>query len=82
MGHDMVTLTKNMSLYEVSHMMDVMPYVDDFQLIIYGDTWASMICSIGGEILRALVFILPLEGKSFVAQDHKFLYTYHKWRDG
>ena len=61
----MVTLTTHLFPYEVSHMIDDMPYDDDFQLIIYGDIWASMICSVGGEILGDLVFILPLEGKYF-----------------
>ena len=63
MRYDMVTLTTQLSFYEVSHMMDEMPYVDDFQLIIYGDMWANMICSVGGEIFGGLVLILPLEGK-------------------
>ena len=82
MGHGMVTLTTHFSLYEVSHMIDDMPYVDHFQLIIYGDTWANMICIVGGQILGGLVFIFPHEGKYFAAQDQHFLYTYHKWRDG
>ena len=62
MGHDMVTLKTHLSLYEVSHMMEMMPYDDDFQLIIYGDIWASMICSVGKEIFGDLVLIFPPEG--------------------
>ena len=59
-----------------------MPYDDDFQLITYEENWASLICSIGGEIFGDLDFILPLEGKIIAAQDQKTLYTYPKWRDG
>ena len=78
----MATRETHLFPYEVSHMIDDMPYVDDFQLIIFGDTWASMICSVGGEILGDLVFILRLEGKCFAAQEQQFLYTYHEWREG
>ena len=67
MGYGMVTLTTQLLLYEVNHTMDVMPYDDDFQLIIYGDMWANMICSVGGEIFGYLVLILPLEGKLIAA---------------
>ena len=63
----MATLITHMSLYEMSHMMEESPYVDEFLLIIYGDTWANMICSVGGEILGDIVFILPHEGKYFAA---------------
>jgi len=60
----------------------MIPYHDDFQLIIYGDVWASMICSIGGEIFGDLVLIFPLEGKLIEAHGQPELYTYHMWRDG
>ena len=74
----MVTLTTNLSLYEVSHIMNVMPYDDDFQLIIYGETWASLIYSVGEEIFGGLVLILPLEGKLIAAHYQLTIYTYHK----
>ena len=82
MGYDMVTLIAHLSLYEVNHMMEEMPYNDDFQLIIYGETWASLICSVGGEIFGGIVLILPLEGKIISAHGQPTLYTYHEWRDG
>ena len=44
--------------------------------------WASLICSIGGEIFGDLVPILPLEGNLIATQDQPTLYTYHKWRGG
>ena len=82
MGYDMVTLIAHFSLYEVSHMMEEMPYDDDFQLIIYGDTWANLICSVGGEIFGGLVLIFPLKGKLIAAHGQPTLYTYHRWRYG
>ena len=63
-------------------MIEEMPYDDDFQLIIYGDTWASLIYNVGGEIFGGLVLILPLEGKIIAAHGQTTLYTYHKGRDG
>ena len=82
MGDGMVTRASHLFLYEVSHIMDAMPYDDGFQLIIYGDIWANMICSVGGEIFGDLALILPLEGEIIAAQDQPTLYTYHKWGDG
>ena len=67
MRYDMVTLTTQLSLYEVNHMMEMIPYDDDFQLIIYGDTGAILICSVGGEIFGGLVLIFPLEGNIIAA---------------
>ena len=67
MGNYMVTLTTHLSPYEVSHMMEEMPYDDEFQLIIYGNTWASLICGVGGEIFGCLFLVLPLEGKLITA---------------
>ena len=58
------------------------PYDDEFQLITYEMIWASLICSVGGEILGDLDFILPLEGNTIVAQVQLSLHTYHKWRRG
>ena len=49
--------------------MEDIPYHDDFQLIIYEDIWASMICNIGGEIFGDLVLILPIEDNLIAAQD-------------
>ena len=63
-------------------MMDEMPYDDDFQLNIYGDIWASMICSIEGEILGDIVLILSLEGNLIAAQNQQTLNTYLKSRYG
>ena len=53
--------------YEVSHMMDMMPYEDDSQLITCGDVWADMICSTGGEAFGGPTFILPLDGNLIAA---------------
>ena len=82
MGNGMATTTAHLFHYEVSHMRNEIPYDDDFQIIIYGETWAIMIYSARGDIFRYLVFILSLEGNYFAAQDQPTLYTYHKWRDG
>ena len=61
-------------------MIGWMPYYDEFQFITYELIWASMIYSVGGEILGDLVFILPLEGKYFPAQDQHTLFIHHKLR--
>ena len=80
MRGDMATTAKHLFLYEVGHEFDGMPYGDDFLSITYGMVWASLIHNVGEDISRDLVFILPLEGNINVAQDHKTLHTYHKWR--
>ena len=69
MGYGMATRATHFFPYEVSHMMDMMPHDDEFQLIIYGDVWASMICRFGGEVFGDLVLTLPLEGKLIVAHE-------------
>ena len=63
-------------------MIDIMPYDDDFQLIIYGDIWANMIHNVGEDIFEDPIFFLPLEGNIIAAQDQQKIYTYHKWRGG
>ena len=82
MEGDMVLPAKQLHMYEVNHMTDWMPYDDDFQLITYEMIWASLICSVGGEILGDLDFILPLEGNLIAAQVKVSLHTYHEWRRG
>ena len=82
MGDDMVTMFRHLSLFEVSHMIFWMPYDDEFQLLTYELIWASMFHSIGGEILRDLDFILPMEGKMIIAQVHLSLHSYHVWIRG
>ena len=82
MGDGMATTTAPLFPYEVSHMMDVMPYDDDFQLIIYEMIWANMFHNVGGEILIGLISILSFEGNVIAAQDQCTLYTYPKWRGG
>ena len=59
-----------------------MPYDDEIQLITYEMIWASLFCSVGGEVLGDLDFIMPLEGNTIVAQVQLSLHTYHKWRRG
>ena len=61
--------------FEVIHMIDWMPYDGDFQLITYEMIWDSMFHNVGEEILGGLVFILPLEGNSIVAQDQNIICT-------
>ena len=78
----MATTVKHLLLYEVGHGIDRMPYDGDFQLIIYGIVWASMVHNVGEEILGDPVFILPLEGNLIATQDQQTIYTYHKWRGG
>ena len=68
MEDDMVTMCSHVSFHEVNHMIVWMPYVDEFQLFTYQMIWASLICSIGGEVLGDLDFILPLEGNTIAAQ--------------
>ena len=63
-------------------MIGWIPYDDEFQLITYEMIWTSMIHSVGGEIFGGLIFILPLEGNYFAAQDQHTLFTYPKWRRG
>ena len=78
----MATVAAHFSLYEEGHRIGWTSYDGDFQLIIYGMVWATLICSIGGEIFGDLILILPFEGKLIAAQDQPTLYTCHKWRDG
>ena len=73
---------KNLLPFELSHMIDWMPYDGDFQLITYEIIWANMFHNVGGEILGGLNFILPLEGNIIAAQVHISLHTYCKWRRG
>ena len=74
MRGDMATTAKHLFPFvEVGHVIDGMPYGDDFLSITYGMIWASLIHSVGEEIFGDLVFILPLEGNYFVAQDHHLL---------
>ena len=80
MGGDMATTVKHVFPFEVGHVIDGMPYGDDFLSITYGMIWASLIHSVGQEIFGDLVFIFPLEGKIIATQDQHILYTYHKWR--
>lgn len=82
MEEDMVTMTSYLFLHEVNHMIDWIPYDDDFQLITYEMIWASLIYSVGGKILGDPDFILPLEGNTIAAQVQRSLHTYHKWRRG
>ena len=82
MRGNVATTTKHLFPFEVSHMIDWMPYDGDFQLITYEVIWASMLHNVGGEILGGLVSIFPLEGNIIAAQDHHILYTYPKWRGG
>ena len=58
------------------------PYDDEFQLITYEMIWANLICSIGGEVLGDLDFILPLEGNIIAARVQLALRIYHEWRRG
>ena len=67
MGDDMVTKFSHLFFHEVNHMTIWIPYDDEFQLITYEMIWASLICSVGGEVLGDLDFILPLEGNIIVA---------------
>ena len=76
------TTTKKLFPFEVSHMIDWIPYDGDFQLITYEVIWDNMFHNAGDEILGGLVFILPLEGEFIAAQDQHILYTYPKWRGG
>ena len=76
----MATTAKHLLPFEVGHVIDGMPYSDDFLSITYGMIWASLIHSVGEEIFGDLVFISPLEGNIIPAQDQHILYTYHKWR--
>ena len=81
MGDSMVTIAKHLVHYEVSHMIDWMPYDDDFQLITYEMVWASLFHNIG-EIHGGLIFILPPEGNIVAARDQYMLCTYYEWREG
>ena len=67
MEDDMVTMMRKLFFHEVNHMIDGMPYDDDFQLITYEMIWASLSYSVGGDILRDIDFILPLEGNTISA---------------
>ena len=67
------TTENNLFPFEVSHMIQGMPYDGDFQLITYEMIWDSMFHNVGGEILRVLIFILPLEGNIITAQDQHTL---------
>ena len=67
MGDGMATKIAHFFPYEVSHMRNVMPYDDDFQLITCEMIWANMFHNVGGEILRDLISILPFEGNVIVA---------------
>ena len=58
--------------------MDMMPYEDDYQLISYGDIWARMICSIGGEAFGGPAFIFPLDGNHIATEVQQTPYTYLK----
>ena len=82
MGDGMATIAAHLFPYEVIHMMNMMPYDDDFQLITYEMIWASLIHNVGGEAFGGLVFILPLEGNFIAAQVKISLHTYHEWRRG
>ena len=69
MGGDMATTTKHLFLFEVGHVIDGMPYGDDFLSITYGMIWASLIHNVGEEIFGGLVTLLPLEGNFIASQD-------------
>ena len=76
------TTAKYLFPFEVSHMIDWMPYDGDLQLITYEMIWASTFHNVGGEILGGQIFIFPLEGNIITAQDQHTLYTYPEWRGG
>ena len=81
MRGDMAIIAKHLFPFvEMDHIIVGMPYGDVFLFITYGLIWASLISSVGGENFEDLVFILPLEGNYFAAQDQHLLYTYHNWR--
>ena len=67
MGDNMATTATNVSIYEGGHRIEWTPYDGDFQLIIYGMVWASLICSVGGGIFGDLALILPGEGNIIAA---------------
>ena len=67
MGGEMATISKHLFPFEVGHVIDGMPYGDDFLSITYGMIWASLIHSVGEEIFGDLVFILPLGGNCISA---------------
>ena len=79
MRGDMATIAKYLFPFvEVGHVIDGIPYGDDFISITYGMIWAILIHSVGEEIFGDLVFILPLKGNSIAAKDKHILCTYHK----
>ena len=82
MEDDMVTMFSHFLFHEVSHMIFWIPYDDEFQLITYEMIWANLICSVRGEVLGDLDFILPLEGNIVAAQVKLALQIYHEWRRG
>ena len=82
MGDDMVTMFSHLFFHEVNNMIAWIPYDDEFQLITYEMIWASLICSIGGEVLGDLDFILPLEGNIIAARIQLKLPISHEWRRG
>ena len=79
---DMVTMFSHVFFHEVNHMIVWIPYDDEFQLITYEMIWASLICSVGGEVLGDLDFIFPLEGNIIATRVQLALHIYHEWRRG
>ena len=82
MREHMATTTKHLFPFEVSHMIDWIPYGGDYQLITYEMIWDNMFHNVGEEILGGLVFIFPLEGNIVAAQYQHILCTYPEWRGG
>ena len=68
-GNMATTAKQFFAFIELGHVIEGMPYGDDFISITYGMICAIFIYSIGEEIFGDLFFILPLEGNYFVAQD-------------
>ena len=70
MRGNMATTAKHyFAFIELDHVIEGMPYGDDFISITYGMICAIFIYSIGEEIFGDLFFILPLEGNYLAAQD-------------
>ena len=57
-----------------------MIYGGNVPFTLNGMSWASRIHDFGERIFGDPIFVLPLKGNLFVAQDQHVLYTFHEWR--
>ena len=69
MGRVVATMTKHLSLLEVSNVCDGIPYDDTLLSITYETFWVDWFYNVGGRIFADLIFMVPLEGNILVAQD-------------